>query len=255
MIHRFHNVLLIGFALSLGSDAAVADQRPKAGAEPIALGDDLKVREVAPGYWVHVAWANDIPANGLIAKTATGVVLVDPGWNDDQAERLVAWAEKTLGKPVAKAIVTHSHNDRSGGADALRRRGVPVLALDLTVAKAKAEEKKTLDALPEMKGGLYVDPMGFEVFYPGAGHTKDNIVVGFPADGILFGGCLVKPEDSKVLGNIADADLASWPKAIAAVTERYGKAKIVIPGHGPVGGPLAFQRTLDLLRERPKQNE
>ena len=251
MVYQFPIALFGAFALWLGSGAA-PDQATKAAGQPISLGDDLDVREVAPGYWLHVAWANEIPANGLIAKTPTGVVLVDPGWNDHQAERLVAWAEKTLGKPVAKAVVTHSHNDRSGGAEALRRRGVPVLALDLTVAKAKAEEKKRLDAFPEMKGRLYVDPMGFEVFYPGAGHTKDNVVVSFPADGILFGGCLVKAEDSKGLGNVADADLSSWPGAIAAVAERYGRARVVIPGHGPVGGPFAFQHTLDLLRERSK---
>ncbi len=247
MRYRLANGLLTGVALWFGG-AAVLVQETRAGGEVVTLGDDLTVREIAPGFWLYVASENGIPANGLIAKTATGVLLIDLGWNDDQAERLLAWVEKALGRPVDKALVTHSHRDRSGGAEALRRRGVPVFATDLTVAKAQAEEKKTLQALPDTMGWPYRDTMGFDVFYPGAGHSKDNVVVFFPAAGVLFGGCLVKSEDASGMGNLADADLQSWPKAVAAVAARYPEAKVVIPGHGAMAGRKALQHTLDLLR-------
>jgi len=100
---------------------------------------------------------------------------------------------------------------------------------------------------------VHTDGLGFEVFYPGAGHAADNVVVWFPDAGVLFGGCLVKAEPATDLGNVADADLASWPKAIAAVSERYPAIRWLVPGHGPVGGGAgALARTRALLQAAPR---
>ena len=46
-----------------------------------------------------------------------------------------------------------------------------------------------------------------EIFYPGSGHTEDNIVVWLPKHRILFGGCFVKSLQSKNLGNTEDASI------------------------------------------------
>lgn len=222
-------------------------------AEPVPsveLGPDLRVRELGAGYWLHVSFdARGIDANGMIARVEDGLLLVDTTWNDDQAGRLVAWAEKELKAPVRRAIVTHAHNDRSGGTAALIRRRISVMALDLTVAWMRAAGSA---ALPEvlMKAGpaAHGGGPGFEAFYPGPGHSRDNIVVWFPQPRIVFGGCFAKAADAPNIGNVADADLVSWPKAVAAVRARYPGAAVVVPGHGPVGGVAAFDRTLELLR-------
>ena len=89
-----------------------------------------------------------------------------------------------------------------------------------------------------------------QVLYPGGGHTRDNIVVWLPASRILFGGCLVKADSAESLGYIADADLASWPGAITMLLHRFPRARIVVPGHGAVGGRGLLKHTLALLRER-----
>ena len=39
------------------------------------------------------------------------------------------------------------------------------------------------------------------VFYPGPGHTSDNITVGIDSTDIAFGGCLIKDSKAKSLGN------------------------------------------------------
>jgi hypothetical protein len=77
--------------------------------------------------------------------------------------------------------------------------------------------------------------------------SLDNIVVWFPGPKILFGGCLVKSEAATDLGNTADADLASWPRAVKAVLDRYPTAALVVPGHGAVGTTAALTHTIDLL--------
>ena len=44
------------------------------------------------------------------------------------------------------------------------------------------------------------------VFYPGPGHTSDNITVGIDGTDIAFGGRLIKDSKAKSLGNLGDAD-------------------------------------------------
>ena len=190
-------------------------------AEDVRLGNDLEVRALRPGYWLHVSKdGQGIPANGMIVKTPRGLLLVDTGWTEGQTERLVAWGERAVGAFFVQAIVTHSHGDRTGGIPALTRRGIPVTALDLTIDKLRGTLERLPRPLLTVDAPVRADALGFEAFHPGAGHAADNIVVWFPAAHILFGGCLVKSEAAMDLGNTADADLTSWPRAVKAVLAR-----------------------------------
>src|SRR6185312_2380187 len=189
--------------------------------------------------------AEGIPSNGLIAMTERGLLLVDTAWTDAQTEALLAWGEARLGRPWIGAVITHDHADRDGGLGALQRRHIPVAALDLTVAKLTKRGVRGVTTLFKAGDREFKDPRGFEAFYPGPGHTSDNIVLSFPT--ALFGGCLIKSMEAKDLGFTGDATLASWPESVRRVSQRYPKATIV-PGHGavdPTSG--AFQHTLELL--------
>jgi glyoxylase-like metal-dependent hydrolase (beta-lactamase superfamily II) len=73
------------------------------------------------------------------------------------------------------------------------------------------------------------------VFYPGAGHTIDNVVAWVPSDGVLFAGCLVKSITAPDLGNVADADLGAYPATIRRLADTY-RPRHVIPGHGTIAG-------------------
>jgi glyoxylase-like metal-dependent hydrolase (beta-lactamase superfamily II) len=238
--------------LGLLTMATVAALPAADAAEDIRLGNDLEVRSLRPGYWLHVSKdGQGIPANGMIVRTPRGLLLVDTGWTEGQTERLVAWGERAVGAFFVQAIVTHSHGDRTGGIPALTRRGIPVAALDLTIDKLRGTVERAPRPLLTVAAPVHADPLGFEAFYPGAGHAADNIVVWFPAVRILFGGCLVKAEAATDLGNTADADLASWPRAVKAVLDRYPTAALVVPGHGAVGTTAALTHTIDLLSHPP----
>ena len=86
-----------------------------------------------------------------------------------------------------------------------------------------------------------------ELFYPGAAHSTDNLVVYVPSANVLYGGCAVHELSSTSAGNVADADLAEWPTSVERIQKHYPEAEVVIPGHGLPGG-LDFcsstQRTL-----------
>ena len=56
-----------------------------------------------------------------------------------------------------------------------------------------------------------------KVFYPGPGHTSDNITVGIDGTDIAFGGCLIKDSKAKSLGNLGDADTEHYARVSARV--------------------------------------
>ena len=81
------------------------------------------------------------------------------------------------------------------------------------------------------------------VIYPGPSQAPDKVLVFFPSRGLLHGGCMIF--SGSQVGKIADADLASWPRAVRAVAEL--PASVVIPGHGARLDPSLIQNTLDVL--------
>ena len=171
-------------------------------------------------------------------------MLVDTAWTDAQTEALLDWGQTHFKRPWLGAVITHDHADRDGGLGALRQRHIPAAALDLTVAKLAARGVHDVSVLFTAKRGVFADPRGFEAFYPGPGHTSDNIVLAFPD--LLFGGCLIKSTEAKDLGNTADANLAAWPASVRSVAARYPRMTVV-PGHGPVDHTgRAPQHTLGL---------
>jgi metallo-beta-lactamase class B len=192
--------------------------------------------------------AAGVPSNGLIVITDRGLMLVDTAWTDTQTDAVLRFGRERLKRSWIGAVITHDHRDRAGGIGALMRAGIPVAALDLTVAKLEKRGVHGVKTLFTATAGQIRDERGFEAFYPGPGHTSDNIVLAFPARNFVFGGCLIKAADASTLGFTGDADQAAWPAAVRRVAERYPAPRALIPGHGPVDRSAAtYRRTLDLL--------
>ncbi len=223
-------------------------------AEPpdeVVLAEDVRVYRLAPGVWVHVTLAGKdwghTPANGLIIEDGASSLLIETGWTPRQAERLLDWARDALHRPVRAALVTHFHLDRIGGIPALGARGVPVSAREETARRvAERGMSATLQPLADAQewGPL-------SVFFPGAGHSPDNLVVADGDRGLLYGGCFVKDASARDLGNLEDADVAAWPRSLERVRQRFPDARQVLPGHGEPGGPELLTHTQALLRAAP----
>ncbi len=232
--------------------APAPDATPGAGRE-WRVTPDLVVRELQPGIWLHRSW-NDDPAgertasNGLVVREDGGLVIVDTPWGNEPTAALLDWIARELKEPVLRVIVTHSHEDRMGGARVVRERAIPLLAAPRTVELAATRSR---EHLPMALAGLdecKAVPVGaLEVFNPGPAHAPDNVVVWLPAQRLLFGGCAVKSADATSLGFTGDASLARWPEAIRRVKQRYPDAAVVVPGHGDPGGATLLDRTLTLL--------
>lgn len=224
---------------SLGWRAGVA-------AEPVPV----TLRQLTPHVWEHTSWGTyqgqPVPANGAVVLTPDGPVLVDTAWGDAPTEELLRLIQTDLGHPVIAALITHAHADRIAGAPALARHRIPFFAQRETVRLARAAGRPE----PTVLAGADAHPVlfhGIEVFYPGPGHTRDNIVAWVPGDAVLIGGCIIKSAATQTLGNIEDADVPAWPQSIRRLQARYAAARIVIPGHGAIGDTALLAHTIALL--------
>jgi metallo-beta-lactamase class B len=243
-----------GAALGAVAGASGAAERWEPGLAPavprmLEIGGDVSVARLASRVWVHTSLANlsgtVVPANGLLVERERDAVLIDTGWTPKQTAALMSWTA-ARGKPLALALVTHFHGDRLGGIATLEAASIPVSGNPLTVGLAMEHGYDPPDPLV----GVDSAPQRFadigEAFFPGAGHTRDNLTFALPEYGIVFGGCLVRTIAAPTLGNLDDAVLADWYASLRAVQTRYRSATIVVPGHGKIGGdPVGH--TLNLL--------
>jgi metallo-beta-lactamase class B len=88
-----------------------------------------------------------------------------------------------------------------------------------------------------------------EVYFPGAGHTRDNVVVWLAKSHLLFGGCLVLNSYSRKLGYIDDASIKDWPQSIQNVLNKYPNIDMVILGKGQIGDISLLHKTQKLARK------
>lgn len=249
-------LLLICFTLALAGCRPPAPAGLPAETVRIwTVSPDLQVSDLRPGVWLHTSWrvlsdGTRFPSNGLVVREGDRLVLVDTAWGEAPTGELLEWIDSTLRLPIARALITHSHDDRIGGASLLVKRGIPFYAHPLTRQLAAEQDlplPEALDGLAEAGGSARIGSA--EVFYPGPAHARDNVMVWLPESGVLFGTCAVRAAGTTSLGNVADADVPAWPAAIRRALERYGEARVVVPGHGQPGGSELLRHTLTLFPE------
>lgn len=256
-----------------GQPDAVTPAAPAATTASPASGridEELALRKLAPDTYL-VVHEPFVSANVLVAKMPDGAVVIASSPMETHASRaLVTWVKAALSPTRIVAINTHFHFDGTGGNEAYREAGVITYASTLTqkllaekgasmqVESAKGFDGVEKDRMLAMKitpaektfderEGLVLSFGGEDVrvIYPGAGHSPDNVIVFFPSRRVLFGGCMIK--GSKSVGYIGHADLDHWEAAVDVA--RGLEPKIVVPGHGPPGGPELFDLTATVVRE------
>ncbi|QSX31170.1 subclass B1 metallo-beta-lactamase [Shewanella cyperi] len=216
-----------------------------------AGAENLTLTELEPGLYQHQSFQTvkgfgRVSANGLLLVEGKNAFLIDTPWGNEDTEQLLAWL-KARDLTLEGSLSTHWHEDRAGGLAALNAAGVATFASAhtnrLLAENGKVQASHSLDAGPQL---LFHGRV--EAFFPGAGHSLDNLVAWLPGQKTLFGGCLVRSLETQSMGNTADGDVPAWPVSIEAVLSRYPEAARVVPGHGDNGDIALLRHTLALSR-------
>lgn len=213
----------------------------------------VELEKISGNIWMHTTYSNykgsRTPSNGIIAVTSEGIVLVDTPWNNEQTEQLIIMGREIFDENIIAAVITHAHEDRIGGIGTLIANGVEVISTKRTEAEAEKLGFQKPKPILDVETFFSIGDLEMEVFYPGEGHTVDNIIVWFPKNKVLFGGCLIKSMDSENKGNVEDANLEEWSNSVLNVMDRYADATIIIPGHGKSGNSDLLGKTWELVSQ------
>ncbi len=226
-------------------------------AAPEGTSSAPTLEKIADNVWIHKSWRRIetwglVLSQGLVVQTGNGVLLIDTAWNDADTDELLRLIESETGAAPKLAIATHAHGDKMGGMGTLHAYEIATIAHSLSNEVAPSRgliPAKT--SLHLKKGERHAQSASngavpFEVFYPGAGHSGDNIVFYYAPAKVLFGGCLIRPGESHNLGNTADGDVGHWAEAARSVAAAFPDAEIIIPSHGPMGGRALLDHTVAL---------
>ena len=247
--------------------------RSSAEGEQPRINDELAVQEIAPDTFVVTDTAC-YDSNVLVAKMPDEtVVIASSPFETVSATAMVRWIQERLAPKRIIAINTHFHADGTGGNEAYSAAGVEIWASEMT----RDLHMKTADRMRTQVAEMFKDAglrdrilrrkdvpapnifkaaEGFRrtfgdeemiVHYPGPAHSADNMVVVLPKRGVMFGGCMVRTGGSTALGNLGSANVGEWEKSASSL--RQFEPRVVIPGHGKIGGRELIEETITLARE------
>lgn len=207
------------------------------------------VQVVAPGVYFHQGDPRLGHSNNGWVVLDDYVVVIDANYPSG-AKEVMPKVKASSDKPVRFVVDTHHHPDHAFGNKAWADEGAVEIAQAnafealehsgqadwADAAKNRPDVAASKLKLPTM---AYPDLLYFkdsahpiELHWAGVAHTRGDTLVWLPKEQILFTGDVCVNGAQNFL---RDSNVAEWIKALEGA--RKLGAKIVCPGHGPMGGP------------------
>lgn len=222
---------------------------------------DLKINRLNEHMYVYTTFQEfngiSYSANGMYVLTEGGVILIDTPWDKTQFEPLVQYIKENHNQEIKTLIVTHFHDDRAGGLAYFESLGAKTYAYELTNEILQSKDEPIAQVTFGDEKDFIVGGEEFSIHFLGEGHTKDNVVIWFPNESVLYGGCLIKSADATDIGFIGDANTQQWPLTIEKVNKKFPFPDTIIPGHDNWNMWGHIENTQRILRayNKPKKNK
>ncbi|MBB6128026.1 subclass B1 metallo-beta-lactamase [Mucilaginibacter lappiensis] len=216
----------------------------------------ISTKHLTGNVYVYISYGlpdgkTPFPANGLYIVTPAGIILIDTPWDEDQTRQLIDTIKQRYHQKIALCIANHFHTDRTAGLDVLKKNGTKTYTTVLTKQLAKQHNDKQPEFTFTKDTVFNVGGVKVQTYFPGEGHTKDNIVIWLPQTKVLFGGCLIKSMDTNEQGYTADGNITEWPLSVTRVKNHFNDIKYLIPGHqGWQGGTQMLDHTIDIAKQK-----
>lgn len=218
----------------------------------------LKISRLAGDFYIYTTYnlykEYQLPANGMYLVTDSGVVMFDTPWDTTQFQPLLDSIKLKHNKKVVMCFATHWHSDKTAGLEYYRQLGIKTYTTVLTDELSKKNNKKRAEFLMANDTVFNAGQYSFETYYPGQGHTEDNIVIWFKKERILYGGCLIKGADAEDLGYLDDGNVNEYASALKRVQKKCRKPMFIIIAHSDWKNINSLKHSLRMAKELKKKN-
>lgn len=213
----------------------------------------LKISHLAGDFYIYTTYNtyedSRVPANGMYLVTSQGVVLFDTPWDTTQFQPLLDSIQLKHNKSVVMCFATHWHSDKTAGLEYYRQRGIRTYTTVRTDVLSKKNDKKRAEYLMVNDTVFNIGRYSFETYYPGPGHTDDNIVIWFEKERILYGGCLIKGADAENLGYLGDGNLTAYAGTLQKVQKKFPRPKFIIVAHSDWSNINSLKHSIMMAKE------
>jgi len=200
-----------------------------------AKHEKLTITPLTDNFYIYTTYNNYqgtlVPANGMYLVTQNGVVLFDTPWDSTQFQPLLDSIQQKHHQSVRICIATHWHTDKTAGLEYYKQQGISTYTTVLTDSLSKKNNKPRAEFLMTKDSSFSLGQYTFQTYYPGPGHTEDNIVIWFEKEKILYGGCLIKGATDKNLGFLGDGNINSYASTLERVQKKFPHPSCIIVAH------------------------
>lgn len=218
----------------------------------------LKISPLTDNFYIYTTYntyeGNKIPANGMYVVTNESVILFDTPWDTTQFQPLLDSIKSKHNKNVKICIATHWHSDRTEGLEYYKKQGIKTYTTKQTDELSKKKSKKRAEYLIEKDTIFNIGQYSFETYYPGQGHTEDNIVIWFDQEKVLYGGCLIKGADAENLGYLGDSNVIEYVTTLKNVQKKYPNQKYIIVSHHEWNNIKSLKHSIKLAKKLKREN-
>ncbi len=219
----------------------------------------LKISHLTGDFYIYTTYntyqESKVPANGMYLVTNNGVVMFDTPWDTTQFQPLLDSIKLKHNKTVVMCFATHWHSDKTAGLEYYRQQGIKTYTTKLTDELSKKNNKKRAEILMANDTAFNVGQYSFETYYPGQGHTEDNIIIWFKKEKILYGGCLIKGADDENLGYTDDGNIIAYASTLKKVQQKCRKPKFIIVAHSDWKNINSLKHSLVMAKALKKKSD
>lgn len=219
--------------------------------------DKLAIAHLTGDFYIYTTYntyeGTRVPANGMYLVTNSGVVMFDTPWDTTQFQPLLDSIKRRHNKNVIMCFATHWHSDKTAGLEYYRQIGIKTYTTSLTDELSKKNNKKRAEFLMSKDTTFQVGQYSFETYYPGQGHTEDNIIIWFKKEKILYGGCLIKGADAEDLGYLGDANVTAYASTLLNVQKKCPNPRFIIIAHSDWMNINSLQHSIRLAKKLTKK--
>jgi len=224
----------------------------------IRIDEDIELIQLSDGFYMHQTFANSptfgrYSSNGLLAIKNGKAFMIDTPVTNETTAKIATYLKDSMNVQIVFFTGGHFHEDCIGGMEYLKKAGVATILNKRTEIKCKELNLPLPDTTFDENYFFNFEGIPVECRFAGGGHSADNIIVYFPDQKVMFGGCLVKSANSKNLGNLNDALVREWKSTIQKIIDLYPETKYIVPGHGDYGGIDLLYHTIELVNNYQKK--
>jgi metallo-beta-lactamase class B len=216
----------------------------------------LKISHLTENFYIYTTYntynESITPAHGMYLVSDSGVVLFDTPWDSTQFQALLDSIDTRHHKSVSLCIAAHWHSDRTAGLEYYKQKGIKTYTTQFTDELAKKNDHKRAEFLMKNDTIFHFDQYTFETYYPGQGHTLDNIIIWFTKEKILYGGCLIKGGTAVNLGFLGDANKKEYYNTLKKVEKKCPNPNYIVISHSDWNDPNSLKRSIKLAKKLRK---